>query len=134
MYLGNVMFLILNLPMVGLFVQILRIPYPIPAPLILLFCLVGAYSTSGQVADVFIMICFGILSYLMRKFKFEAAPLVLALILGKPMEESLRQSLGISQGSFAIFFARPISLVLLLATAASLLAPTLRWAWRRKRS
>jgi putative tricarboxylic transport membrane protein len=134
MYLGNVMLLILNLPMVGLFVQILRIPYPILAPLILLFCLVGAYSTSGQVADVFIMICFGILSYLMRKFKFEAAPLVLALILGKPMEESLRQSLGISQGSFAIFFARPISLVLLLATAASLLAPTLRWTWRRTRT
>jgi len=134
MYLGNAMLLILNLPMVGLFVQILRIPYPILAPLILLFCLVGAYSTSGQVADVFIMICFGILSYLMRKFKFEAAPLVLALILGKPMEESLRQSLGISQGSFAIFFARPISLVLLLATAASLLAPTLRWAWRRART
>ena len=132
MYLGNVMLLILNLPLVGLFVQILRIPYPILAPLILLFCLVGAYSTSGQVADVLIMVCFGVLGYLMRKFRFEAAPLVLALILGKPMEESLRQALGISQGSFAIFVERPISLALLLATAASLAAPVLRWAWRRR--
>jgi len=132
MYLGNIMLLILNLPMVGLFVQILRIPYPILAPLILLFCLVGAYSTSTQVADVLVMICFGLLGYLMRKFKFEAAPLVLALILGKQMEESLRQALGISQGSFAVFFTRPISLVLLLATAASLAAPMITWAWRRR--
>ena len=128
MYLGNIMLLILNLPLVGLFIQILRIPYPILAPLILLFCLVGAYSTSGQVADVFIMVCFGLLGYLMRKFKFEAAPLILALILGKPMEESLRQALGISQGSFAIFATRPISLILLLATAASLAVPVVRWA------
>lgn len=133
MYLGNVMLLILNLPMVGLFVQILRIPYPVLAPLILLFCLVGSYSTAGQMADVAVMIGFGLLGYLMRKFKFEAAPLVLALILGKPMEESLRQALGISQGSFAIFVAHPISLALLLATAVSLAAPALAWAWRRLR-
>ena len=134
MYLGNIVLLILNLPLVGLFVQILRIPYPILAPLILLFCLVGAYSTSGQVADVVVMVCFGLLGYLMRKFKFEAAPLILALILGKPMEESLRQALGISQGSFAIFATRPISLVLLLATAASLGAPVVgRALWRRER-
>jgi putative tricarboxylic transport membrane protein len=124
------MLLILNLPLVGLFVQILRIPYPILAPLILLFCLVGAYSTSGQVADVFVMVCFGLLGYLMRKFKFEAAPLILALILGKPMEESLRQALGISQGSFAVFVTQPISLVLLLAAAGSLAAPAIRWALR----
>lgn len=133
MYLGNVMLLILNLPMVGLFIQILRIPYPILAPLILLFCLIGSYSTTGQVADVLIMVCFGLLGYLMRKFKFEAAPLVLALILGKPMEESLRQALGISQGSFAILAQSPISAGLLLATATSLAAPAVRWAWRRTR-
>jgi putative tricarboxylic transport membrane protein len=134
MYLGNVMLLILNLPLVGLFIQILRIPYPILAPLILLFCLIGSYSTTGQVADVLIMVGFGLLGYLMRKFKFEAAPLVLALILGKPMEESLRQALGISQGSFAILAASPISATLLLAIALSLAAPALRWAWRRIRS
>jgi putative tricarboxylic transport membrane protein len=133
MYLGNAMLLILNLPLVGLFVQILRIPYPVLAPLVLLFCLVGAYSTTTQVADVLVMIGFGVLGYLMRKFGFEAAPLILALILGKPMEEALRQSLGISLGSFAIFVTRPISLILLVAAAASLLAPAARWAWRRSR-
>jgi putative tricarboxylic transport membrane protein len=132
MYLGNIVLLVLNLPLVGLFIQILRIPYPILAPLILLFCLVGAYSTSGQVADVLVMVCFGLLGYLMRKFKFEAAPLILALILGKPMEESLRQALGISQGSLAIFVTRPISLILLLATAASLVAPLVRRALRTR--
>jgi putative tricarboxylic transport membrane protein len=133
MYLGNVMLLILNLPLVGLFIQILRIPYPILAPLILLFCLVGAYSTAGQAADVLVMVCFGLLGYLMRKFKFEAAPLVLALILGKPMEESVRQALGISQGSFAIFVASPISLALLTATAASLVGPAIGRVWRQYR-
>jgi len=66
MYLGNIMLLILNLPLVGLFIQILRIPYPLLAPLILLFCLVGAYSTAGQAADVLVMVCFGLLGYLMR--------------------------------------------------------------------
>ncbi len=131
MYLGNVMLLILNLPLVGLFIQILRIPYPVLAPLILLFCLVGAYSTSSQVTDVLVMVVFGLLGYLMRKFKFEAAPLILALILGKPMEESLRQALGISQGSFAIFVTHPISLALLLVTAVSLAGPAIAWAWRR---
>ena len=134
MYLGNVMLLILNLPLVGLFIQILRIPYPVLAPLILLFCLVGAYSTSSQVADVLVMVVFGLLGYLMRKFKFEAAPLILALILGKPMEESLRQALGISQGSFAIFVTHPISLALLLVTAVSLAGPAIAWAWRRRRT
>jgi putative tricarboxylic transport membrane protein len=134
MYLGNVMLLILNLPLVGLFIQILRIPYPILAPLILLFCLIGSYSTTGQVADVLIMVGFGLFGYLMRKFKFEAAPLVLALILGKPMEESLRQALGISQGSFAILAQSPISAALLLAIALSLAAPAIRWAWRRAQS
>jgi putative tricarboxylic transport membrane protein len=131
MYLGNLMLLVLNLPLVGIFIQILRIPYPLLAPMILLFCLVGAYSTASQAADVLTMIAFGVLGYLMRKFGFEAAPLVLALILGKPMEEALRQSLGISQGSFAIFLAHPISLVLLVATAASVLAPLLGWRMKR---
>jgi putative tricarboxylic transport membrane protein len=123
MYLGNVVLLILNLPLVGLFIQILRVPYPILAPLIVLFCLVGAFSVTGRVAEVFTMICFGIGGYVLRKLRLEAAPLVLALILGRPLEEALRQALALSHGSFAPFLTRPISLVLLLATAAALAAP-----------
>ena len=125
MYLGNVLLLILNLPLVGLFIQILRLPYPVLAPLILLFCLIGSYSVTGQTAEVATMVCFGVGGYLLRKLGFDAAPLVLALILGRPLEESLRQALAISQGSFAVFVTRPISLVLLLAAAASLTAPAL---------
>ncbi len=131
MYLGNVLLLILNLPLVGLFIQILRVPYPILAPAIVLFCLIGAYSVTGQVAEVLTMVCFGIGGYLLRKLGFEAAPLVLALILGRPLEEALRQALALSQGSFLPFVTRPISLVLLLATAAALTAPLLRGALTR---
>ena len=125
MYLGNVLLLILNLPLVGLFIQILRVPYPILAPAIVLFCLIGAYSVTGQVAEVLTMVCFGIGGYLLRKLGFEAATLVLALILGRPLEEALRQALALSQGSFLPFLTRTISLVLLLATAAALTAPLL---------
>ncbi|MEK7445691.1 MAG: tripartite tricarboxylate transporter permease, partial [candidate division NC10 bacterium] len=131
MYLGNVLLLILNLPLVGLFIQILRVPYPILAPAIVLFCLIGAYSVTGQVAEVLTMVCFGIGGYLLRKLGFEAAPLVLALILGRPLEEALRQALALSQGSFLPFVTRPISLVLLLATAAALTTPLARAALAR---
>jgi len=131
MYLGNVLLLILNLPLVGLFIQILRVPYPILAPAIVLFCLIGAYSVTGQVAEVLTMVCFGIGGYLLRKLGFEAAPLVLALILGRPLEEALRQALALSQGSFLPFLTRPISLVLLLATAAALTTPLARAALAR---
>lgn len=131
MYLGNLLLLILNLPLVGLFIQILRVPYPILAPAIVLFCLLGAYSVTGQVAEVLTMVCFGIGGYLLRKLGFEAAPLVLALILGRPLEEALRQALALSQGSFLPFVTRPISLVLLLATAAALTTPLLRAALAR---
>ena len=131
MYLGNLLLLILNLPLVGLFIQILRVPYPILAPAIVLFCLIGAYSVTGQVAEVLTMVCFGIGGYLLRKLGFEAAPLVLALILGRPLEEALRQALALSQGSFLPFVTRPISLVLLLATAAALTTPLARAALAR---
>jgi putative tricarboxylic transport membrane protein len=130
MYLGNVMLLILNLPLVGLFVQILRVPYSLLTPAILLFCLIGAYSVTGQTADALTMVAFGVAGYLLRKVGFESAPLVLALILGRPMEESLRQALALSQGSFAIFVTRPISLALLVATGAALVTPLVNRVWR----
>ena len=114
MYLGNLMLLILNLPLIPLWVQILKIPYWILFPLILLFCVIGVYSLNNNVVEIFIMIFFGALGYLMRKLDFEPAPLVLALVLSPMLENSLRSSLLMSQGSFLIFFSRPISSVLLL--------------------
>lgn len=111
MYLGNVMLLILNLPLIPVWVQVLKVPYGVLFPLILLFCLVGSYSLKNSIFDVLIMIFFGIVGYLFRKFDYEGAPLILAFVLGPMLELNLRQSLIISQGDFLIFFTRPISAV-----------------------
>jgi len=109
MYLGNVMCLVLNLPFIGIWVKILKIPYQILFPLILAFCLIGAYSINNNSIDVVIMVIFGLVGYLMRKYKFEGAPLVLAFVLGPMLERSFIQSLHMSGGSYAIFFTRPVS-------------------------
>ncbi len=124
MYVGNVMLLVLNLPLIPMWVQVLKIPDKYLYPLILLFCLIGAYSMNNSVFDVFIMIIFGVVGYLFRKFEYEGAPLVLAFVLGPLLDLNLRQALLISEGSFTAFFTRPISAVtlglaiLLLATSA----------------
>jgi putative tricarboxylic transport membrane protein len=109
MYIGNVMLLILNLPMVGIWVQLLRVPYTILAPIIVLFCCVGVYSVRNTVFDIWIMGIFGIIGYLFRKVDLEPGPLLLAFVLGPILERSLRQALLISAGSPFIFFKRPIS-------------------------
>ncbi len=125
MYIGNVMLLILNLPLIGLWVKILKIPYPILFPLILLFCLIGAYSLNTNPVEIGLMLIFGVLGYLMKKFKYDGAPLVLAMVLGPLMDNSLRQSLLMSGGSGMIFFTRPICLVIFGAVAIILLLPLL---------
>jgi putative tricarboxylic transport membrane protein len=130
MYIGNIMLLVLNLPLIGLWVKILKIPYPILFPLILLFCLIGSYSLNANIAEIGLMIFFGILGYLMRKFKYDGAPLVLAMVLGPLMDNSLRQSLLLSGGSGMIFFTRPICLVVFASVVAILILPVLV---RRKR-
>jgi putative tricarboxylic transport membrane protein len=109
MYIGNVMCLAFNLPMIGIWVQLLRVPYKILFPLIILFCTIGVFSINNNVFDIFAMLFFGGLGYLFRKFQYELAPLALAFLLGPMMETALRQSLLISQGSFGIFIQRPIS-------------------------
>ncbi len=132
MYVGNVMLVILNLPVIGLWVRLLSIPYRILFPLILLFCLVGVYGVNSNPWEVMIMIIFGIVGYLMRKFKYEPAPFVFAFVLGRLMEESLRQSLFLSAGSFGIFFTRPISCVLIVIGMILFSLPALPW-FKRKR-
>jgi putative tricarboxylic transport membrane protein len=122
MYVGNAMLLLLNLPLVGMWVQLLRTPYFILFPIILLFTIIGSYSLNNNAFDVIIMLSFGGVGYLMRKFQYDAAPLVLAFVLCPFMEDSLRQSLIISHGSFLFFFTRPIAVVLLLLSAVSLVS------------
>ena len=114
MYIGNVMLLVLNLPLIPLWVQVLKIPYRILFPLILLFCIIGSYSLKNSVFEVLLMFIFGIVGYLFRKFDYEAAPLILAFVLGPMFESNLRQSLTLSKGSFSIFFTRPIAAVTII--------------------
>ena len=132
MYVGNIMLLVLNMPLIGMWVQVLKAPYKILFPLILMFCIVGVFASGNAVFDVFVMIGTGVLGYLMRKFGYEAAPLVLAFVLGPMLENNLRKSLILSEGTFDIFVVRPISLACLALATALLLAPLLP-ALRKKR-
>ena len=115
MYLGNIMLVFLNLPLIPLWVRVLKVPYPILFPLIVLFCVVGAYSLNNSASDILVMTGFGILGYLMKKLKYEGAPLVMAFVLGPMLELNLRRSLIVSDGSFTIFFTRPLSAVILVS-------------------
>jgi len=136
MYVGNVVLLILNLPLVGLFVNLLRIPYPLMYPAILVFSVVGVYAVNGSVVDIWIMAVMGALGYLLRKFEFETAPIVLGLVLAPMLEMSLRQSLALSSGSYTVFLTRPIAATM-LGVGAILLLFSLRpllakgAGWRR---
>ncbi|MBI4588207.1 MAG: tripartite tricarboxylate transporter permease [Candidatus Rokubacteria bacterium] len=114
MYLGNAILLVLNLPLITIWIKLLKIPYGILFPLIIMFTLIGAYSERGLAFDVFVMIVFGVVGYLMRKCEYEPAPLVLGFVLGDILEESLRRSLIMSDGSVFIFFERPISAAFLI--------------------
>jgi putative tricarboxylic transport membrane protein len=113
MYIGNVMLLILNLPLIGIWVRVLKVPYGILFPLIFLFCFVGAYANNNSLVELNVMIFFGLVGYLMKKTGFEPAPLVMAYILCPFLEEAFRQSLIKSHGDFSIFFLRPISATIL---------------------
>ena len=113
MYVGNVMLLALNLPLVGIFVNVLRIPYAYLYPLVIMFCVIGVYEVSHSIVDVWIMLIMGIVGYGLRKFGFDPAPLVLGLVIAPTFEMSLRQSLIMSNGNWTIFFQRPIALTLL---------------------
>jgi putative tricarboxylic transport membrane protein len=132
MYLGNIMLLILNLPLIGLWVKVLKVPYPILFPLILLFCLVGVYSLNYSKVEVALMIGFGIFGYLARKFQFEMAPLVLAIVIGPMMENNLRLSLVISQGDAWVFLQKPISAVFIVISLVLLISPFIPWLGKRR--
>jgi putative tricarboxylic transport membrane protein len=120
MWIGNVMLVILNLPLIGIWIKLLTVPYRVLYPAILLFCCIGAYSLNNNVFDVFMTIPFAILGYLFKKFDCEPAPLLLGFVLGKLMEEYLRRAMTISRGDPTVFFTRPLSLGLLIAAAVLL--------------
>ncbi len=123
MYIGNVMLLVLNLPLVPLFAQILRMPVHVLYPLIFGISIVGVYTVSSSLFDLAMLMAFGLLGYLMRKLDYPAAPLVLGLVLGDAMERALRQSLMMSQGDLGILVSRPISAVMLALAVLILMIP-----------
>jgi putative tricarboxylic transport membrane protein len=116
MYLGNVMLLVLNLPLIPLWIKVLKVPYTILFPLILVFCLIGVYSLNFSQVEITLMIGFGVLGYLMKKYKFEMPPLVLALVLGPMIESNLRLSLLMSQGDPTTFLRRPLSAAFMIVS------------------
>src|SRR5882757_1754739 len=121
MYVGNLMLLALNLPLVGVFVNLLRVPYAYLYPLIIMFCIIGVYEVSHSVVDVWIMLIMGVLGYVLRKFGFDPAPLVLGLVIAPTFEQSLRQSLIMSNGNYLIFTQRPIAVGLLIVSVGLLM-------------
>ncbi len=137
MYVGNVVLLILNLPLVGLFVNVLRVPYPLLYPAILAFSVLGVYAVNGSVVDVWIMLVMGGVGYVLRKLDFETAPVVLGVVLAPMLEMALRQSLAMSDGHYGIFVHRPIAATLLavgtllvLLALRPLVTKTLDWRAR----
>jgi putative tricarboxylic transport membrane protein len=137
MYVGNVMLLALNLPLVGVFVNLLRIPYAYLYPLIIMFCVIGVYGVNNSIVDVWIMLIMGVVGYGLKKFGFDPAPLVLGLVIAPIFEMSLRQSLIMSDGTWTIFLQRPIAGVLLALSAGLLVLSAVtqisrRNDWRRK--
>jgi putative tricarboxylic transport membrane protein len=133
MYIGNVLLLFINLPMIGLWIRVLKIPYAYLFVSIILFCLIGAMAIDNSVADVFTLVFFGVLGFLMNKFRYEAAPLLFSFILGPIFEDNLRRALIVSDGSFAVFFNRPICLLFFVLSFLVLTFPFLSGAFSRLR-
>ena len=123
MYIGNVMLLVLNLPLVGMWVKLLDVPLYLLLNFIILFSFLGVYTMNNSVQDLFIMVGFGVIGYLMKRLDIPATPIILGIVLGRLMEEKMRQSLVISDGSLMIFLTRPISLFLLLLAVVSITNP-----------
>jgi putative tricarboxylic transport membrane protein len=132
MYVANALTLVINLAAIPLFVRMLRLPFTILAPIIFVLCIVGGYAPNQSLHDVWLMLIFGAVGYLLRKLNYPVAPAVLAIVLGPLAEPALRQSLLASQGEFTIFFTRPISAIC-MAAAVALVAYPLVQSWLRRR-
>ena len=134
MYIGNVILIILNLPLVGIFVNLLRVPFRVLFPVILLICLVGTYSVNSSLAELVILLLFGVLGYIFRKLDFDIAPFILAMIIGPTIEMTFRQSLMRSAGSFSIFFKSPVACTLIAVSCLLFIWNIYRAARPRKAS
>jgi len=133
MYTGNIIGVLMVLAFVPFFASILRIPFAILTPLIVVVCAIGAYAVHSSMIDIWYMLIFGVVGYVFKKLDYPLAPLVLALVLGDLAENALRQSLIMSQGSLAIFFTRPITAVITAVALLFFALPVVTPWWRRVR-
>jgi len=133
MYIGNALLLGLNLPLISFWVRLLKVPYRYLAAMVIVICIIGAYSVHNSVFDVGMMVGFGVFGYLLRKFAFPPAPFILAMILGPMLERTLQQSLIGSGGEPLVFLQRPISAALLSAAGLLMLTPAAKWVWKSRR-
>lgn len=134
MYIGNVILLILNVPLIRIFVKIIEVPYAILSALIIVLCAIGAFSINNNPLDVLAVIIFGVIGYVLKRFDYDPSPLLLAYILGSILEKSIHQSLIMSQGSPTIFFTRSISLFLLIISFLMIASPFFITLWKRYRN
>ncbi len=134
MYIGNVMLLVLNLPLIGIWVQLLRIPYHLLYPSLIIFMIIGAFSLNNSVFDVGLLLAFGVIGYGLRKLDFDAAPLILAYVLGGPMELNLRQTMMLGRGSWEFLLDRPIAVAIIAAALLVAVLPLLSLIRTRLRS
>ena len=125
MWFGNLMLVIINLPLVGLWVRLLRVPYRLLYPMILIFCCIGVYSINNAPADVYLTAAFALIGYWLVKHDFEPAPMLLGFVLGPLMEENLRRAMLIARGDWTVFLTRPISAGLLIVSAILLVIAVL---------
>jgi putative tricarboxylic transport membrane protein len=132
MYIGNLLLLVLNLPLVGVFVSILKAPQHVLSTLVLLLCLVGAFSLSNSLLDLWVLVGMGVLGYAFRKLGIDPAPLIVAVVLGPVMEKTLRQTLFMAHGDWRLLVFRPLSLTLFVIGALVLVGPPLLAALRRR--
>jgi putative tricarboxylic transport membrane protein len=132
MYIGNMILLIMNLPLASLFARLLQVPYSWIYPPILAICVTGVISHANNVEDAWLMLGFGVIGWLMKRYDWSAAPMVLGLVLGPLFENTLRQSLTLSHGSGMIFLSRPISALLIFIAVAAVLGPVLIEAIRQR--
>ena len=132
MYIGNFMLIVLNLPLVNVFVSILRVPRHILMPLIVIICMIGVYSVNSSILDLMLLAVFGFVGYVLRAIGFQAAPLILAMVIGPMIETSFRQAMNISGGNVATMVFRPICLSLYILAALTLVIPALLKLLRKK--
>ena len=133
MYIGNAILLILNLPLVGVFANILRVPQYLLMGLILVFCLVGTYSVNNSFLDIYLLIIMGVVGYILRRFKFNLAPLLLGLVLGPMLEKAYCQALFMVKGDLWALVSRPITATLLVIGTAAIIAPLIVRIFRKNR-